>query len=57
MENTNQIFDQILTLVDELKVEHVKTTKVAHNKARKIASELKKLSNEYRKASVLENKK
>jgi ElaB/YqjD/DUF883 family membrane-anchored ribosome-binding protein len=55
--NTQEIFEKIESLLVEAKVEHSKTAKAAHGRARKALSEIKKLVTEYKKASVAEDKK
>jgi hypothetical protein len=54
--NTQEIFEKIEELFGEFKTEHSKTTKKAHNNARKALGEIKKLVSDYRKASILEDK-
>jgi F0F1-type ATP synthase membrane subunit b/b' len=54
--NTTELLEKIESLLIELKAENAKTTKVAHSRARKIASEVKTLANDYRKASIAEDK-
>ena len=51
-----EIYDKIVALFENFTTEHTKTTKIAHKSARKIASQIKKLTAEYNKASVLEDK-
>ena len=54
--NTTELLEKIESLLVELKVENAKTTKAAHGRARKIAGEVKALANDYRKASLAEDK-
>jgi len=54
--NTQELFEKMQGLWDEFSTEHSKASKAAHGRARKAASELKKLVTEYRKASVAEGK-
>jgi F0F1-type ATP synthase membrane subunit b/b' len=53
---TQEIFEKIESLLAEAKVEHSKTTKAAHGRARKSLSEISKLIKEYRKTSINEDK-
>lgn len=53
---TQELFEQMQGLWNEFSVEHSKTTKAAHGRARKMVGDLKKLVTEYRKASVTEDK-
>jgi hypothetical protein len=54
--NTQEIFEKIESLLVEAKVEHSKTAKAAHGRARKTLSEIAKLIKEYKKVSVNEDK-
>jgi hypothetical protein len=54
--NTQEIFEKIESLLVEAKVEHSKTAKAAHGRARKTLSEVAKLIKEYKKVSVNEDK-
>ena len=63
VENTNknnmtkqELFDQMVTLFEDFKAEHNKTTKASQARARKIVGEIKKLATPYRAASVNEAK-
>jgi hypothetical protein len=53
---TQEIFEKIEVLLAEAKVEHLKTSKAAHGRARKSLSEISKLIKEYRKTSINEDK-
>jgi len=55
--NTQEIFEKFEALCETFRAEHSKTTKKAHGQARKTLGEIKKLTSEYRKASIEENKK
>ena len=50
---TQELFEQMQGLWNEFSVEHSKTTKAAHGRARKMVSDLKKLVTESRKASLM----
>jgi len=54
--NTQELFDKIDALYEEFRMEHGKSSKAAHGRARKALGEIKKLVTEYRKASVAEDK-
>ena len=53
---SNQIFEQLNELWSEFSVEHSKTTKVAHNRARRALTRVKKLISSYKKSSIAEDK-
>ena len=53
---SNQIFEQLNDLWSEFSVEHSKTTKAAHNRARRGLTGVKKLISGYKKASIAEDK-
>jgi hypothetical protein len=53
---SNQIFEQLNDLWNEFSVEHSKTTKVAHNRARRALTRVKKLISSYKKSSIAEDK-
>lgn len=55
--NTQELLAEILKTVETLSSEHAKNSKAAHGRARKAASELKKLSADYKRVSTAENKK
>jgi hypothetical protein len=55
--NTQELAEKMEVLFEEFKAEHTKTTKSAHNRARKVLGEIKKLIPEYRKASIDADKK
>ena len=54
--NSQEIYEQIVTLFEQFDENHNGTTKAAKTRARKAIGELKKLVTEYRKASVDESK-
>lgn len=54
--NTNEIYDQLAELWTQFSVEHAKSSKAAHTRARKTLSEIKNLIKEYRSSSILEDK-
>ena len=54
--NTQELLEQIHSVLEILTAEHAKPAKTAKGRARKAAGELKKLAGEYRKASVAEGK-
>ncbi len=56
MKRSDELFEQLESLFNELKLNHEKRSKSAHQRARKSAGEIKKLISEYRKASVAEDK-
>jgi len=51
-----ELFEQMVTLFEDFKAEHSKTTKASQARARKLIGELKKLASPYRAASVSEAK-
>lgn len=55
--NTKELFEELQQLWDTFVVEHAKGNKASQGRARKAIGALKKTANEYRKASVAENKK
>lgn len=54
--NTQELHDKMVEVLETLTIEHNKTAKAAHGRARKAAGELKRLATEYRKASTAEDK-
>jgi F0F1-type ATP synthase membrane subunit b/b' len=54
--NSQELLEKLHGLLEDLTAEHAKGSKAAQGRARKIASEIKKAANEYRKASVVESK-
>jgi hypothetical protein len=54
--NTNEIYEQLAELWTQFSVEHAKSSKAAHTRARKTLSEIKNLIKEYRSSSILEDK-
>ena len=55
--DTNEIYMQMAELWTEFSTEHSKTTKAAHGRARSAATKMKKLIAEYKRTSVIEDKK
>ena len=53
---TQQLYAKMEVLWERFQEEHSKTTKKAHGIARKSLGEIKKLIQEYRKASIAEDK-
>ena len=53
---SQELHDKMVTVLETLTIEHSKSAKAAHGRARKAAGELKKLVTEYRKASTAEDK-
>lgn len=54
--NSQEIYEQIVTLYETFEENHHAVTKTSNARARKALGELKKLVTDYRKASVAENK-
>ena len=54
--NTQELVSKMEELLEVVKLENIKTAKAAHGRARKAASELKKLAGEFKKASTAEDK-
>lgn len=54
--NTQELVSKMEELLEVVKLENTKTAKAAHGRARKAASELKKLAGEFKKASTAEDK-
>ena len=54
--NSNEIYMKMAELWAEMSLEHSKTSKAAHGRARSAATKIKKLIGEYKKASVAEDK-
>jgi F0F1-type ATP synthase membrane subunit b/b' len=54
--NSQELLEKLHGLLEDLTAEHAKGSKAAQGRARKVASEIKKAANEYRKASVAESK-
>ena len=54
--NTNEIYMQMAELWTEFSIEHLKTSKAAHGRARSALTKVKKLIAEYKRASVAEDK-
>ena len=53
---TQELFEQMQGVWESVTVNHSKTSKAAHGRARKELGAMKKLIAEYRKASVAEDK-
>ena len=51
-----EIYEQITELFTEFSLEHSKTSKAAHGRARSAATKIKKLIAEYKRTSVAEDK-
>lgn len=56
MSQKQELFEQIISLVETFENEHNGTTKKSQANARKAIGEVKKLITDYRKASVAEGK-
>ena len=54
--DTNKIYMKMAEVWTELSLEHSKTSKATHGRARSAATKIKKLIGEYKKASVAEDK-
>jgi DNA-binding protein H-NS len=54
--NTQELVAKMEELLEVVKNENSKTSKAAHGRARKAASELKKIAGEFKKTSSLEDK-
>ena len=54
--NSQEIITKMQELLETISTEQAKTTKKAHNLARKASSELKKLAGEFKKTSSNEDK-
>lgn len=54
--NTTEILDALVEAVEVLKAEHAKTTKVSRNRARSAANDIKNLSSEFKRTSLVEDK-
>ena len=54
--NTSELIAKMEELLEVVRTENEKTAKAAHGRARKAASELKKLAGEFKKASTAEDK-
>ena len=53
---SQELHDKMVEVLETLTIEHHKSAKAAHGRARKAAGEIKKLITEYRKASTSEDK-
>ena len=54
--NTNEIYKQMVELFTEFSLEHSKTSKAAHGRARSALTKIKKLIGDYKRSSVAEDK-
>jgi hypothetical protein len=54
--NTQELVVKMEELLETVKSENEKSSKAAHGRARKAASELKKLAGEFKKTSTAEDK-
>ena len=54
--NSQELLEQLHSLLENLTTEHSKASKAAQGRARKVAGEIKKVANEYRKVSIAEGK-
>ena len=54
--NTQELITAMEALLETVKTENEKSSKAAHGRARKAASELKKLAGEFKKTSTTEDK-
>ena len=54
--DTNKIYEQMTELFTEFSIEHSKTSKAAHGRARSALTKVKKLIAEYKRTSVAEDK-
>tara|TARA_Y100000593_G_C4199606_1_gene281179 strand:+ start:206 stop:379 length:174 start_codon:yes stop_codon:yes gene_type:complete len=53
---SNEVYLKLVELWTEFSIEHSKTSKAAHGRARKALTEIKKLISVYKKSSVAEDK-
>ena len=53
---SNEVYLKLVELWTEFSIEHSKTSKAAHGRARKALTEVKKLISVYKKSSVAEDK-
>ena len=54
--DTNEIYEKMTKLFTEFSLEHSKTSKAAHGRARSALTKIKKLIAEYKRTSVAEDK-
>ena len=54
---SQELHDKMVEVLETLTIEHHKTAKAAHGRARKALGEIKKLTKDYRAASIAEDKK
>lgn len=54
--NTQELFEQMQSVWESVVLNHSKSSKAAHGRARKELGEMKKLITTYRKASVAEDR-
>ena len=53
---SNEVYLKLVELWTEFSIEHSKTSKAAHNRARRALTGVKKLISGYKKASIAEDK-
>ena len=53
---SNEVYLKLVELWTEFSIEHSKTSKAAHGRARKAITEVKKLISVYKKSSIAEDK-
>ena len=53
---TNETYSKLAELWTEFSIEHSKSSKAAHNRARRALTEIKKLTPVYKKSSIAEDK-
>jgi hypothetical protein len=53
---SNEVYLKLVELWTEFSIEHSKTSKAAHGRARKALTEIKKLISVYKKSSIAEDK-
>ena len=53
---SNEVYLKLVELWTEFSIEHSKTSKAAHGRARKALTEVKKLISVYKKSSIAEDK-
>ena len=53
---TKEIYEQMAELFTEFSLEHSKTSKAAHGRARSALTKIKKLIGDYKRSSIAEDK-
>ena len=53
---SNEVYLKLVELWTEFSIDHSKTSKAAHGRARKALTEIKKLISVYKKSSIAEDK-